>query len=146
MPITFFVRKIGPVHIAEPGLMARRQTGGRWQVADEIQVNLEIFNNHCTSKDFFLLRLTKVRHHYSSRNAFQVFLRVKSIVKLVKPGAPGFLKLILCGLSVCVFACVCVCPPPRLLITSGVMWHDIDSIRLVKQVLQLLYSNYSLYR
>ena len=22
-----------------------------WQVADEIQVNLEIFNNHCTSKD-----------------------------------------------------------------------------------------------
>ena len=25
--------------------------GGRWQVADKIQVNLEIFNNHCTSKD-----------------------------------------------------------------------------------------------
>ena len=24
---------------------------GRWQMADEIQVNLEIFNNHCTSKD-----------------------------------------------------------------------------------------------
>ena len=23
---------------------------------------------------------------------------------------------------------VCVCPPPRLLITSGVMWHDMDSI------------------
>ena len=22
-----------------------------WQVADEIQVNLEIFNNHCTLKD-----------------------------------------------------------------------------------------------
>ena len=31
--------------------------------------------------------------------------------------------------------CVCVCPPPRLLITSGVMWRDIDPIRLVKQVL-----------
>ena len=28
-----------------------RQAGGRWQVADKIQVNLEIFNNHCTSKD-----------------------------------------------------------------------------------------------
>ena len=26
MPITFFVRKIGPVHVAELGLMA-----GRWQ-------------------------------------------------------------------------------------------------------------------
>ena len=28
-----------------------RQAGGRWQVADEIQVNLEIFSNHCTLKD-----------------------------------------------------------------------------------------------
>ena len=39
------MRKIGPVHITEPGLTAGRQ------VADEIQVNLEIFKNHCTSKD-----------------------------------------------------------------------------------------------
>ena len=46
------MRKIGPVHIAQPGLTAGRQVAdGRWQVADEIQVNLEIFNNHCTSKD-----------------------------------------------------------------------------------------------
>ena len=37
--------KIGPVHVAEPGLTAGRQ------VADEVQVNLKIFNNHCTSKD-----------------------------------------------------------------------------------------------
>ena len=38
---------------------------------------------------------------------------------------PGYLKLFLCGrLYVCVFAYVCVrvCVPPRLLITSGVMW------------------------
>ena len=34
------------VHVAEPGLTA----GGR-QVADEIQVNLENFKNHCTLKD-----------------------------------------------------------------------------------------------
>ena len=26
------------------------------------------------------------------------------------------------------YACLCVCPPPRLSITSGVMWCDIDSI------------------
>ena len=49
-----------------------------------------------------------------------------------KPGArrpaPGFLQLILCGSSVCV--CVCV-STPRLLITIGMMWHDIDSIQLV---------------
>ena len=43
--ITLFVRNIGPIHIAEPGLTADRQ------VADKIQVNLEIFKNHCTSKD-----------------------------------------------------------------------------------------------
>ena len=45
-------------------------------------------------------------------------------------------------LRVCVCVCVCVSPHPRLLITSDVMWHDIDSIRLVKKVLQLLYGNY----
>ena len=54
---------------------------------------------------------------------------------------PGFLKLNLCRLSVCVcvfvclHVCVCVCLPLRLLITSGVMWRDIDPIGLVKQVL-----------
>ena len=48
------MRKIGPVHIAEPGLTAGRQAGrqadGR-KMADEIQVNLEIFKNHYTLKD-----------------------------------------------------------------------------------------------
>ena len=38
-----------------------------------------------------------------------------------------------------------VCPRPRLLITSGVMWRDINLLRLVKQVLQLLHGNYSHY-
>ena len=28
-----------------------------------------------------------------------------------------------------------MCPPPRLLITSGVMWCNLDPMRLVKQVL-----------
>ena len=46
--------------------------------------------------------------------------------------------------GVCV--CVCVCERPRRLITSGVRWHDIDLISLVKQVLQLLYGNCSRYR
>ena len=46
---------------------------------------------------------------------------------------------------VCMRACVCECPRPRLLITSGVMWRDINLIRLVKQVLQLLYGDCSRY-
>ena len=34
------------------------------------------------------------------------------------------------------------CLSQRLLITSGVMWQDMDPIRLVKQARQLLYGNY----
>ena len=41
--------------------------------------------------------------------------------------------------------CVCVCPRPRLLITNGVIWHKMNLIRLVKQVLQLLSGNCSCY-
>ena len=38
---------------------------------------------------------------------------------------PGFFKLFLWGcLYMCVF--VRVGPPPRLLITNGVMWHDMN--------------------
>ena len=51
----------------------------------------------------------------------------------LRPARAWFLKIDPVRMSVCV--CVCVCPPPRLLITSGVMWCDIDSRRLVKQVL-----------
>ena len=40
-------------------------------------------------------------------------------------------------LSVSVCLCVSVCPPPRPLITSGMIWCDIDHVQLVKQVLQL---------
>ena len=32
---------------------------------------------------------------------------------------------------------MCMCLPPRPLITSGVIWCDIDCVQLVKQVLQL---------
>ena len=41
---------------------------------------------------------------------------------------------------VCMLLCVSA---PRLLITSSVMWHDMDLIRLDKEVLQLLYGNFS---
>ena len=37
------------------------------------------------------------------------FLRISSVLK-------------------CLYACMFVCPPPRLLITSGMMWRDMDSI------------------
>ena len=54
-----------------------------------------------------------------------------------------FLEIALVRALVCVCVCVCVCmcvsvcPPPRPLITSGVIWCDIGRVRLVKQVLRL---------
>ena len=49
--------------------------------------------------------------------------------------------------SMHIYVCVCACvsPHPRLLITSGAIGHNIDLIRLVKQVLQLLCGNCSCY-
>ena len=36
----------------------------------------------------------------------------------------------------CVDICICVCISPlRLLVISGVMWHNMDPVSLVKQVL-----------
>ena len=68
---------------------------------------------------------------------------------LLNQARAWFLKIDLVrivGMRVYVCVCVFVCPRPRLLITSGVMWRDMDLIRLVKQVLQLLYGNCSRYR
>ena len=48
-----------------------------------MQVNLDFLKVTVHRKIRLLLRLTKVQHHYSSRNAFKMFFRVKSIVKLV---------------------------------------------------------------
>ena len=42
-----------------------------------------------------------------------------------RPARTWFLRIVL---SVSVYVCVFVCLPPRLLITSGVMWCDIDPI------------------
>ena len=61
-----------------------------------------------------------------------------------RPVRAWFLEIVPVQTSVCVF--VCVCPPPRLLITSDVMWRDMDPIQLVKQVLYSLYGNCSRYR
>ena len=67
------------------------------------------------------------------------------------PGAAQhawFLKIVFVWMSICVCVCMCVCEcvsALRLLLTIGMMWHDMDPIQLVKQVLQLLYGNCSLY-
>ena len=43
---------------------------------------------------------------------------------------PGFLKLFLCGR---LYVCVCM-STPEAINTSGMMWHDMYPIRLIKQV------------
>ena len=51
---------------------------------------------------------------------------------------PGFLNCFSPGSQLHVCACVCLLLIMRLLISSGVMWHDINPILLVQQILQLL--------
>ena len=50
------------------------------------------------------------------------------------------------SVCMCVCVCLCVCPLSRLLITSGVIWHDMDHKQLVMKVLQLLYGNCNRHR
>ena len=50
-----------------------------------------------------------------------------------RPASAWFLKIDpvwIIGMRVRV--CVCMCPHPKLLITSGVIWRDVTLIRLVK--------------
>ena len=62
------------------------------------------------------------------------------LLNQARAGHSWFLKIDpvrVISMCVCLRVCVCVCvyPPTRLLVTSGVMWQDMDPIRLVKQVL-----------
>ena len=59
-----------------------RQAGGR-QVADEIQVNLEIFKNHCTSKDSNFASFNQGTASLQQYKCIPGVFQVKSIVKLV---------------------------------------------------------------
>ena len=52
-------------------------------------------------------------------------------------GRAWFLEIALVRVSVCARARMSVCPPPRELITSGMIWCDIGCVRLAKQVLRL---------
>ena len=63
-----------------------------------------------------------------------------------RPARAWFPKIDSVRTSARMCVCLCVCPPPRLLITSGVTWHDMDHKRLIIKVLQLLYGNCSRYR
>ena len=60
------------------------------------------------------------------------------------PACVWFLKIaFVWEFSRCTFMSECL--PLRQLITSGVSWHDMNSIRLVKQVLMVLYNSCSQY-
>ena len=84
---------------------------------------------------------------YIYRPMFTKLWKIYSNIVFLNQARAWFLEIdLVCEVCVCVCVCVSVCPPPRLVITSGVMWRDMDPIWLVKQVLQLLYGSYSRYR
>ena len=65
-----------------------------------------------------------------ANNAVHAYVTNSSDLGLLNQARPGHRMACTWFLKI-----ECVCLPSRLLITSGVMWHDVDSIRLVKQVL-----------
>ena len=60
-----------------------------------------------------------------------------------RPAHAWFLKNLIASVRMS----VCVCPPLRLLITSDVMWCDMDPMRLVNKLYSCYMAlNYSCYR
>ena len=71
------MRKIGPVHVAEPGLTAGRQ------VADEIQVNLGIFKITVHRKIRLFALFNRRAASLQQWKCIPDVFRVKSVVRLV---------------------------------------------------------------
>ena len=76
-PLPLLCEISGALHLAQPGLTAGR-------LADEIQVNFEIFKIGCRSKysGNLSLRLSKVQHHYSLTYAFKLVFSDKTYCKV----------------------------------------------------------------
>ena len=78
-----------------------------WRIKD--------FNTRVGQSLYIMLFIVTDLKHGQSRRA---------VLQCPKAGAHGFLKLLLFVTSACAF--VCVSPPPRLSITSGVIWTPYD--------------------
>ena len=78
-PLPLLCEISGALHLAQPG-----HTAGR--LADEIQVNFEIFKVDCTCRSKYStyrrFRLTKVQHHHSLTDAFQLVFSGKAYCKV----------------------------------------------------------------
>ena len=61
-------------------------------------------------------------HRYINTSIFQYQWIFKPGAR--RPVRAWFLEIVPVQTSVCVCVFVCVCPPLRLLITSGMMWRD----------------------
>ena len=53
---------------------------------------------------------------------FRQVLMLKVSQAFLNQAHTWFLKIVSVEMSVCVFLCLCVCLPPRLLTTGGMMW------------------------
>ena len=71
---------------------------------------------------------------FTGHGSYGKFIIFKLAMSGLRPHAPGFLKLLWLAHQ---YVCLSVCPPPRALITSSMIWCDISHMRLVKQVLRL---------
>ena len=115
-------------------------------VTDVVTLNVKLTNT--TAINYVNSKIQSLKQHLSYRIAgmfgrggslanHQQFTKLLKPSKLVvtinnlfKPGAwfPKIDPVWIIGMRVCVCVCVCVCLRPRLLITSDVMWRDMNPI------------------
>ena len=83
-PLPLLCEISGALHLAQPSLMAGwPSVRPSVRLADEIQMNFEIFKVGCRSKySTSVASLTKVQHHYSLTNAFQLNFSGKAYCKV----------------------------------------------------------------
>ena len=86
----------------------------------EVQISLHHF--HISLFDYY-------KHSFTIGQMFTYFISSCFKIRCCGQHMPGFLKLLL-STTVCMLVCLSL----RLLITSDVMWHDMDHMWLVKQV------------
>ena len=122
---------------------------------DSLHIVYDILYLHCLlvnhGKTYIMIIVSTIINNMHSFNNTHLVIDktleielLTLIISILNQAHAWLLKIVSVCTSVRMCVCVFMCLRPRLL-SSGVMWCDMYPIRLVKQVLQLLYGHCSRY-